>query len=262
MNPGVHCAWPPLVTFRSKTRRVAPTLQGMRTLMLTTFAVSLVAAGNPSAEIARPRLADTQKPSAVTSGPIDLTAMAEASQFRLVNRQISALSERPGAVRLSEGAGPGIAWIPSSDFGEGAIEVEIRGRDVFQQSFVGVAFHRSDDTTYEAVYLRPFNFRATDPARHQHAVQYVAPPAFDWPVLREKFPEEFENPVDASVNPTGWIPLRLSITAKTVEIFVGTTSIPTLSVRRLATTNRGMIGLWVGNMSNGDFANLRLTPAR
>ena len=33
------------------------------------------------------------------------------------------------------------------------------GQDM-QQLYVGVAFHRKDNDTYEAVYPRPFNFRA------------------------------------------------------------------------------------------------------
>jgi hypothetical protein len=33
-------------------------------------------------------------------------------------------------------------------------------------------------------------------------------------------------------------------------------------VRRLAATDTGAIGLWVGNNSDGDFANLRVTPAK
>ena len=40
-------------------------------------------------------------------------------------------------------------------------------------------------------------------------------PDFDWPQLRKGFPEEFENPVDASIAPTGWVPVRLVVGAKT-----------------------------------------------
>jgi hypothetical protein len=155
-----------------------------------------------------------------------------------------------------------VAWVDGTDLEAGTIEVEVRGRDVFQQSFLGVAFHRSDDTTYEVVYLRPFNFRATDPDRHQHAVQYAFVPSHDWPRLRQEFPEEFENPVDASIAPTGWVPLKVVVTTASIRVHVGTGSGVTLEVRKLGRASRGMIGLWVGNGSNGDFANLRITPAR
>ncbi len=76
-------------------------------------------------------------------------------------------------MHVSQSEDPGLVWIEGSDFGEGTIEVDVRGKDVLQQSFVGVAFHGKDDKTYESVYLRPFNFRADDPVRHQHAVQYM-----------------------------------------------------------------------------------------
>ena len=102
---------------------------------------------------------------------IDLAERLASGKLKVVNREATALQGSPAGVHLSAKAGNGLAWIDGSDFAEGTIEVDIRGRDVPQQSFVGIAFHGKDDTTYEAVYLRPFNFRATDPVRHDHAVQ-------------------------------------------------------------------------------------------
>ena len=112
----------------------------------------------------------------VTAGapqPIDLAAQLAGGKLKAVNREVTKL-QSPAGVHVTEKEGPGVVWIAGSDFVEGTIEVNVRGRDVLQRSFLGVAFHGKDDTTYEAVYLRPFNFRATDPARHQHAVQYMA----------------------------------------------------------------------------------------
>jgi hypothetical protein len=206
--------------------------------------------------------AATQSPPPAAAGRIDLKQQFTAGKLRGVNREVTATPGRADAVHVSEKEGPGVAWIEGSEFAEGTIELDVRGRDVTGGSFLGVAFHRSDDNTYEAVYLRPFNFRATDPARHQHAVQYMAVPEFDWPKLRQDFPEEFENPVDAAVSPTDWVPLRVVAKAQTVQIFVGTGSAPALEVRKLGKLTRGMIGLWVGNGSDGDFANLRVTPAK
>jgi hypothetical protein len=154
----------------------------------------------------------------------------------------------------------GLAWVDGTDFREGTIEVDVRGKDVYQESFLGVAFHAKNDTTYESVYIRPFNFRATDPARHQHAVQYMTVPEFDWPRLREQFPEEFENPVNATLSPTDWVTLRIVVRRAKVQIFVGQVANVTLEVRKLGTLDRGLVGLWVGNTSDGDFANLRITP--
>jgi len=193
---------------------------------------------------------------------IDLAERLAAGKLRAVNRDVTPLQGKPGGVHVTEKAGPGVVWIEGSDFAQGTIEVDIRGRDVLQQSFVGVAFHRKDDSAYEAVYLRPFNFRAEDPARHQHAVQYVAVPDYDWPRLRKEFPEEFENPVDPSVAPTEWVPLRIVVKGPTVQIYVGAVKSPTLEVRKLGTLDGGSIGLWVGNNSDGDFANLRVTAMK
>jgi hypothetical protein len=197
-----------------------------------------------------------------TGQPVDLAQALAAGKLHAVNREVAPLQGTPGAVHMSERADPGIVWIQGSDFAEGTIEIEVRGRDVLQRSFVGIAFHGKDDRTYESVYLRPFNFRATDPTRHNHAVQYMMVPDFDWPKLREQFPEEFERPVQASVAPTDWVALRVVVQAKTVQVFAGGASTPTLEARKLGTLDKGMVGLWTGNNSDGDFKNVRVTPAK
>jgi hypothetical protein len=131
-----------------------------------------------------------------------------------------------------------------------------------QQNYVGVAFHRKNDNTYEAVYLRPFNFRAADPIHKQHAVQYISLPKFDFQDLRDEFPEEFENPVDGSIVPTDWVKLRVGVEGSKVQIYVGTAREVTLEVRKLGQLDGGQVGLWVGNVSGGDFANLVITPTK
>jgi hypothetical protein len=193
---------------------------------------------------------------------IDLAERLAGGKLRAVNREATASPGTKGGVHLSEKEGNGVLWVEGSDFAEGTIELDVRGRDLPGQSFLGVAFHRKDDNTYEAVYLRPFNFRAEDPARNQHAVQYISVPDYDWPRLRKEFPEEFENPVDKSIVPTDWVPLRVVVKGATVQIFVGGVKAPTLEVRKLGSLDRGAVGLWVGNGSDGDFANLRITPAK
>lgn len=185
----------------------------------------------------------------------------DARKLRVVNRQATRLQDRNG-VRLSPASGNGVAWVEGTHFRSGTIELDIRGQEAMQQSFVGVAFHREDDDTYEAVYLRPFNFRAQDPARKQHAVQYISLPTFDFQDLRDEFPEEFENPVDASLVPTDWVRLRVLVDGSKVQIFVGPVGQVTLEVRKLGQLDAGQVGLWVGNQSGGDFANLVITPTK
>jgi hypothetical protein len=201
--------------------------------------------------------------SAQTSGgPRDLAKLLAAGTLRAVNREATPLKGDRQGVHVSENAGNGVVWVEGTDFSQGTIEVDIRGRDVLQRSFVGIAFHRKDDTTYEAVYLRPFNFRSDDPVRREHAVQYISIPDYDWPRLRKEFPEEFESPVDRSLDPTGWVPLRIVVAGQKVQVYAGKVNAPTLEVRKLGALERGAIGLFTGNGSDGDFANLRVTPAK
>ena len=185
----------------------------------------------------------------------------DAKILRVVNRQATRIHDRNG-VRLSAAPGYGVAWVEGTDFRSGTIEVDIRGQEALQQSYVGVAFHRDGDNTYEAVFLRPFNFRAQDPARRQHAVQYISLPKFDFQNLRDQFPEEFENPVDASIVPTDWVKLRVVVEGGRVQIHAGSAKDLTLEVRKLGRLDGGHVGLWVGNVSGGDFANLVVTPAK
>jgi hypothetical protein len=203
-----------------------------------------------------------EAPQTAAPQQINLAEWLAGGKLRAVNRDVTALEGDKRGVKVSEKAGPGVVWIEGSDFDQGTIEIDVRGRDVLQQSFLGIAFHGKDDKTYEAVYLRPFNFRAQDPDRHQHAVQYVAVPDYDWPRLRKEFPEEFENPVDESVAPTDWVPLRVVVKGNALQIFVGKVNAPALEVRKLGALDRGLIGLWVGNNSDGDFTNLRVTPLK
>ena len=87
-------------------------------------------------------------------------------------------------------------------------------------------------------------------------------PDYDWPRLRKEFPEEFENPVDKSIVPTDWVPLRVVVKGPKIQIYVGSGSSPALEVRKLGQQNGGNVGLWTGNTSDGDFANLRISPVK
>src|SRR5215831_4401509 len=118
----------------------------------------------------------------MASGSIESAAKAPAQTARTLtaampskstNRQMQPLTDgtRHG-VRLDAREGEGLAWWPDATFGDCTIEVDLRGKDVLQQSFLGIAFHGVDDKTFDDVYFRPFNFKAADPARKSHAVQY------------------------------------------------------------------------------------------
>ncbi len=184
-----------------------------------------------------------------------LTALAD----RAVNRNATVLSDldRRG-LRLSEGSGQGLVWIPNILFSTGSIEIDVRGKDIFQKSFVGIAFLGVSDSRYEVVYLRPFNFRTSDPVRRSHALQYAYHPDFPWAKLRNERPGEFETGGPDSLEPNNWVHLRLDVSVNRIQVFLEDSKTPSLSVSRLSPVKEGSIGLWVGEGSGGDFTNLKI----
>ena len=165
---------------------------------------------------------------------------------RVHSRTLSTVTDGGRQVfRLDGKAGDGVAWWPDTTFTTGTIELDIRGRNVPQGSFVGVAFHGVDETTYEAIYFRPFNFATEDPARRLRAVQYVSHPAHPWQVLREQQPGVFEKPVSPPPNPDGWFHVTIRVDGDTVKVFVDRAATAALEVQRL-TTRAGRVGRVVG----------------
>ncbi len=192
----------------------------------------------------------------------DLAKLAEGQALKHFNRTVSSLHDgaRKG-VRLSEGPGEGPAYVEGVELADGAIELDVRGKDVQQQSFVGVAFHGVDGTTYDAVYFRPFNFRAEDPARRLRAVQYISQPTYTWQKLRAEHPGRYEKPVSPAPDPNDWFRVRVVVASPRVSVFVNDAAQPSLVVDQLSDRKKGLVGLWVGNGSGGDFANLTIVPA-
>jgi hypothetical protein len=162
--------------------------------------------------------------------------------------------------RLNEAAAMGAAFVPGIEFAAGTVEIDLRGKDVAQRSFVGIAFHGTD-LTCDAVYFRPFNFRASDPSARSHAVQYQSAPAYSWQRLRSEQPGKFENAVSPVPDPNDWFRARIVVTDSTVSVFVADAGKPCLEVGLLNARKQGSVGLWVGNNSGGDFANLVISEA-
>jgi hypothetical protein len=189
----------------------------------------------------------------------DLAALAEGKGLKVFNRSLSVLNDgaRKG-VRLSETPGVGVVYLEGIEFADGAIEVDIRGKDVQQQSFVGVAFHGLDEQTHDAVYFRPFNFKAEDPARRLRAVQYISHPTYTWQKLRTEHPGKYEQPVNPVPDPNGWFHARIVVASPKVSVFVNDAKEPSLVVNQLSDRKKGLVGLWVA--SGGDFANFKIVP--
>jgi hypothetical protein len=190
---------------------------------------------------------------------ISLSAIAQ-QKYTVFNRVLSDGKEKE-SIHLNAGEGDGVAWINNMELTNGAIEVDIKGKDTFQLSFVGIAFHGANDSTFEAIYFRPFNFHSPDPVRKTHAVQYVSYPGFDWPILRSQFPNKYEQPVSPVPDPNDWFHARIELNEKKIMVFVNGSKTPSLVVESLQKTSGKRIGYWVGNNSFGDWKNLKIVGA-
>ena len=192
----------------------------------------------------------------------DLGALADGKGINHSNRTITRLTDgtRKG-VRLTEAEGEWPVYLSGIEFANGTIELDIKGRDVQGASFVGVAFHGVDGKTYDGIYFRPFNFRTEDAARRVRAVQYISQPDHPWQKLRAEHPNKYEKGANPVPDPNGWFHARVVVASPKVSVFVGDANEPCLTVNQLSDRKKGLVGIWVGNTSGGDFANFRVIPA-
>ncbi len=192
---------------------------------------------------------------------IPLLHLAKKNKLQVVGRSVLPLdSGIYKGITLSQDTGEGLVWIKNKSFAAGTIEFDVKGQDVFQQSFVGVAFHGQSDSTYDAVYFRPFNFFAKDSVRHIHAVQYISHPKFTWKKLRDssatnaRYEKQIVNPPD----PNGWFHTKVVVKNGTVNVYINKQKTPVLSVTQLSSFKTGSFGLFAGAGSGGSFANLTI----
>ena len=193
----------------------------------------------------------------------DLHDLNKNGKLQAFNRKLTSIkdNEQKG-VSFSEAEGDGVAWIEGVNFANGVIEIDLKGKDVLQKSFVGIAFHGKDEKTLDAVYFRPFNFQSSDSVRHIHSVQYVSHPDFPWNRLRDEQNGKFEKAITSPPNPNEWFHAKIVVDYPHVNVYVNNSNTPCLSVEKLNDRQSGKIGLWVGNNSGGDFANLSITNSK
>jgi hypothetical protein len=156
----------------------------------------------------------------------------------------------------------GVIWLEGVDFNEGTIECDILGKSSPRGSnFLGIAFHGKDDTTFECVYFRPFNFRAENPENASHAVQYICHPQWTWQKLRTEKTGQYEKPIVPAPDGDAWIRARIVVAEKKVSVFVNDAAQPSLEVNRLSEQRGGKIAIWGGDAGDGGhFATLKITP--
>lgn len=181
-------------------------------------------------------------------------AQDESNKWTVYNRKANFSNK---VIHLNTKENDGVLWLKDSIFSNGTIELDIKGKDIRGQSFVGIAFHGLDNKTYDCIYFRPFNFES--PERKTHSVQYISMPDNDWSVLRNNSPNVYENTVNPVPNPNDWFHTKIVIELSNVKVYVNGASNPSLEIEQISDRKQGNFGLWVGNGSEGWFKNLIVT---
>ena len=148
-------------------------------------------------------------------------------------------------------------------FHNGTIEAWVAGQPLAGASagargFIGLAFRVQDGERYEAFYIRPTNGRADDQLRRNHATQYISAPDYPWQRLRSETPGVYESYADMEAGT--WIRLRIEVDGARARLYVGDAAQPTLIVNdlKLGASAAGGIALWVGDGTDGYFADVRM----
>ena len=172
----------------------------------------------------------------------------------------SKLIDKDGAAAIEfNQPGQNIVWLDGFEFSAGTIEFDAKGKSAPpQSSFVGVAFRVAGAATHDAVYFRPFNFRAADAERKSHAVQYVSEPQWPWQKLRQEKPGQFEKPIEPAPDGDAWFHAKVVVEKRQVSVFVNGAQEPSLVVNELSDRPGGSVGLWCNGY--GVIANLKITP--
>jgi uncharacterized protein (TIGR03067 family) len=197
----------------------------------------------------------------------DLSQIKDGKVWNLINVDCeTATEDGKRVVRLKPKGKPntpgemGLALLEGLEFTEGTLEVDLKGRGKIETSFLGLAFSALDGKVFEAVYFRPFNFMRDDELFRARAVQYISWPADPWEKLRKEKPGVFESAVKPVPDPSGWFHARIEVTKKKVRVWVEDAKEPSLVVDRLASREKGKIGLWVDNRECS-FSNLKIVSA-
>lgn len=191
---------------------------------------------------------------------IDLSKVSDANIWKVFNRNVSLDNENDNVVlHFNSQPGDGFARLLNYNFYNGTIEVDIKGKDTQGKSIVGIAFRGMNDSTFDAVYFRPFNFMNSDSVRRSHSVQYISEPLYTWSKLRKEFTGKYENRIEHAPDPNSFFHAKVIIEKPKISVFVNNNENPCLVVKELSDRTGGWVGLWVGYYSEGSFKNLKIT---
>ncbi len=149
-------------------------------------------------------------------------------------------------------------WFKDLNFSEGTIDIDLRGKDVFLRSFLGITFYGTDTAHYDVLYFRPFNFKSPDTNRRKWSVAYMSLPDYSFVRLRKEHPLVYENAVHPVPDPNAWFHATIVIKNGLLKVYVNHDPTPSLEVKLLSTHHSGRFGLFSDSLES-DFANLTIT---
>jgi hypothetical protein len=153
----------------------------------------------------------------------------------------------------------GIVWLKGVDFKEGIVDIDLRGKDAFLNSFLGIAFYGTDTSTCDIIYFRPFNFHHVDSSRWKWSVAYMHIPDHNYAILRKEHPGVYENSIVNAPRADAWFHATIVIKQGHASVFVDHSDKPSLEVTLLNNRADGLFGIYSDGLTN-DFANLSIAP--
>jgi hypothetical protein len=196
--------------------------------------------------------------------PMHLKEMLGSGKIRVVNRMAEPLGGDTNGVRIqpSKDGSNGLLWLKDVPFREGEINFDVQGKNVPNSCFVGIAFHGVNDSTYEGIYFRPFNFHATDSLKKLHMVEYICEPTYPWWVLRRDFPGQYEKSLHPVPEPEDWFHVRITVRGKEIAVFVNGADTASLIVTSIQDLKGSMLGLWDGSLTSVAWSGLSIRADR
>ena len=124
--------------------------------------------------------------------------------------------------------------------------------------FIGMFFRVQDnDSSFDAIYVRPKVGRVSNQLFRNHAVQYISYPHYKFDSLRKIAPFRYEG--SAPVALYEWIKMRIEVNGQTAEMFINDAKYSTFVVDKLLGTNKkGGVGLYVDIGTIGYFKNFKV----
>ena len=162
-------------------------------------------------------------------------------------------------IHLVNKADVALLWIDGMEFSNGVVELDIKGKNDNGNSFLGLAFHALNDTIYDAVYFRPFNFSSEE--KKANAIQYIDAPGNEWHILRKNFPGKYENAITPVPDPNNWFHVKYQFDYPVVKVFINGSAQPTFEVEQISKRTTGKLGLWIDS-DDGWFKNVQVTKTK